>query len=48
VALIPRAVISDNTRSASSWWPHPGTSQTPQEMGAAARRLVMMLNLILQ
>ena len=34
----PRDRISESTRSAGIWWPHPGTSQTPQVIGAPATR----------
>ena len=34
----PTERISQSTRSAAIWWPHPGTSQTPQVIGAPATR----------
>ena len=33
-----RSRISPSTVAGSSWWPQPGTSQTPQEIGAPAMR----------
>src|SRR5690606_26382251 len=36
VATRPTSRISRSTRSGSSWWPQPGTSQTPQLIGAPA------------
>ena len=32
------AHLGEHRRPAASWWPQPGTSQTPQEMGAPAMR----------
>ena len=34
----PRPATSRSTRSVASWQPQPGTSQTPQVIGAPARR----------
>ena len=43
VARKPSASISASTRSGGSIRPQPGTSQTPQEMGAAATRECLTL-----
>ena len=38
VAARPTSRICSSTRSGPSWWPQPGTSHTPQEIGAPATR----------
>src|SRR6187402_797912 len=38
VAAMPTSRIWVSTTSGSSWWPQPGTSHTPHEMGAPATR----------